>query len=40
LHPMDLKNAMAELLIKLTEPARKHMKNKMHLVKMIESFRG
>ncbi|MFA5405737.1 MAG: tyrosine--tRNA ligase [Candidatus Nanoarchaeia archaeon] len=40
LHPMDLKNVMAELLIKLTEPARKHMKNKMHLVKMIESFRG
>jgi len=39
LHPLDLKKAMAELLINLTEPARQHMKNKMHLVKMIESFR-
>ena len=38
LHPMDLKNAMAEFLIEFLKPVREHFKDKQHLIKMMKSF--
>lgn len=38
LHPMDLKNAMAEFLINFLAPAREHFKDKEHLLKMMKDF--
>ncbi len=38
LHPMDLKNAISEFLIKFLEPVRDHFKNKQELIKMMKGF--
>lgn len=38
LHPMDLKNAVAEFLIKFLEPVRNHFKDKQDLLKMMEEL--
>ncbi len=39
IHPLDLKEAIAEKLIKLLEPVRKHFKGKEDLIKMFENFK-
>ncbi len=39
LHPVDLKNAMAELLTDLLKPVREHFRNKQALIKMFDKFK-
>ncbi|MBR9679245.1 MAG: tyrosine--tRNA ligase [Nanoarchaeota archaeon] len=39
LHPLDLKNAMNESLVKMLKPVREHFKNKQPLIKMFEEFK-
>lgn len=38
IHPLDLKNAASDYLIKFLEPAREHFKDKGHLIEMMKSF--
>lgn len=38
LHPMDLKNAIAEFLIEFLKPVHEHFKNKQHLIEMMKEF--
>lgn len=38
IHPLDLKNATADYLIKFLEPAREHFKDKQELIDMMKSF--
>ncbi len=38
IHPLDLKNALAEHLIKILEPCRRYFENKMDLVEEVKSL--